>query len=166
MLATLGEVPIRRIQQLVPDFAQGYATPKVDVRGAVFDGERVLLVKERTDGLWTLPGGYADVGLSAAENVEKEISEEANLTVKADKLYAVRHKAKHAYIPDTRDFYKFFFLCERQDCSAPAAGAETLEAEFFKLSELPSLSMGRVIRDDIETAYTYQAQPQLLTMFD
>ena len=166
MLATLGEVPIRRIQQLVPDFAQGYATPKVDVRGAVFDGERILLVKERTDGLWTLPGGYADVGLSAAENVEKEISEEANLTVKAHKLYAVRHKAKHAYTADTRDFYKFFFLCERQDCAMPAAGAETLEAEFFEFSQLPSLSMGRVIHDDIEAAYAYRAQPELLTMFD
>lgn len=166
MLATLGEVPIRRIQQLVPDFAQGYATPKVDVRGAVFDGQKVLLVRERTGGLWTLPGGYADVGLSAAENVEKEISEEANLFVKAHKLYAVRHKAKHAYTPDTRDFYKFFFLCERQDSAAPAPGAETLAAEFFKLSELPALSMGRVIRGDIETAFSFQAQPQRFTIFD
>src|SRR5436853_570305 len=29
---------------------EGYATPKVDVRGGVFDGERVLLVRELTGG--------------------------------------------------------------------------------------------------------------------
>ena len=166
MLALLGQVPVARIQELVPDFATGYATPQVDVRGAVFDGDRVLLVQERTDGLWTLPGGYADVGLSAAENVEKEISEEANLTVKARQLYAVKHKAKHAYRPDTRDFYKFFFLCEQIDAVAPLPGAETSAAEFFSLEQLPALSMGRVIQADIASAFSYRADPMRFTAFD
>ena len=146
MLAALGEVPLSRIQELVPDFAKGYATPQVDVRGAVFSGDKVLLVRERTDGLWTLPGGYADVGLSAAENVEKEIVEEANLVVKARRLYAVRHKAKHAYRPDTRDFYKFFFLCEQVQSGEPLAGTECLEARFFALSLLPEPGGGRIRR--------------------
>jgi hypothetical protein len=35
----------------------GYATPKVDVRGLVFRDDKLLLVQERSDGLWTLPGG-------------------------------------------------------------------------------------------------------------
>ncbi len=166
MLAMLGEVPLTRISELVPDFAQGYATPKIDVRGAVFSGERVLLVRERADGLWTLPGGYADVGLSAAENVEKEISEEANLTVKARQLYAVRHKSKHAYQPDVRDFYKFFFLCEQIDDELPVAGAECLDAGYFALDDLPDLSSGRVIRADTESAYSYRADPLRLTAFD
>lgn len=166
MLAALGQVPINRIQELVPDFAQGYATPKIDVRGAVFEGEQILLVRERTDGLWTLPGGYADVGLSAAENVVKEISEEANLQVKARQLYAVRHKAKHAYTPDTRDFYKFFFLCERLDEALPAAGSECLDAGFFARGQLPALSLGRVINADIDAAFLHRQDPRRFTAFD
>ena len=166
MLASLGEVPLRRIQALVPDFAQGYATPKVDVRGAVFDGERILLVRERTDGLWTLPGGYADVGLSAAENVVKEIHEEAGLSVRARQLYAVRHKAKHGYRPDTRDFYKFFFICEQIDAVPPQPGMETLDAAFFSEGELPALSTGRIIAEDIAAAFQHRNDPRRLTVFD
>ena len=166
MLAALGQVPIKAITNLVPDFAQGYATPKIDVRGAVFCDKRILLVRERTDGLWTLPGGYADVGLSAAENVEKEIFEEASLTVKAANLYAVRHKAKHQYDPDTRDFYKFFFICERLDTREPEPGFETLDADFFALDELPPLSEGRVIAADIATAFEHWRNPGRETVFD
>jgi ADP-ribose pyrophosphatase YjhB (NUDIX family) len=166
MLASLGEVPLTRIEELVPDYAQGYATPKIDVRGAVFEGDRVLLVRERTDGLWTLPGGYADVGLSAAENIEKEIREEASVEVKARQLYAVRHKAKYSYKPDTRDFYKFFFLCERLDEADPVAGAETMGAAFFGLDRLPELSTGRVLAADIEAAYLHRQDPRRFTAFD
>ena len=71
MLADLGNVPITRIEGLVSEFAQGYATPKVDVRGALIEGGKILLVQEKTDGRWALPGGFADVGRSAAENVAK-----------------------------------------------------------------------------------------------
>ena len=69
MLAALGKQPIERIEGLISDFAKGYATPKVDVRGAVIEDGQVLLVREKSDGLWTLPGGYADVGISASENI-------------------------------------------------------------------------------------------------
>jgi hypothetical protein len=75
MLAAIGSVPIEKIRGLVSDFAKGYATPKVDVRGAVIENDAILLVRERSDGLWTLPGGFADVGRSAAQNVEKEVWE-------------------------------------------------------------------------------------------
>ena len=88
MLAQLGNVPLERISGLVPDFAQRYSTPMIDVRGAVIDGERILLVREGTDGCWALPGGYADIGLSAAENIVKEIREEAGLTVTAVRYHS------------------------------------------------------------------------------
>lgn len=153
MLADLGNVPIERIPGLVSDFAKGYATPKVDVRGALIEDDHVLLVRERTDGRWTLPGGFADVGLSAAQNVEKEIREEAGLTVTASRLYSVRHKAKQPYEPDARDFYKMFFLCERSDSEAPCSGAETSEARFFRDDRLPELSLGRVTEADIQAAF-------------
>jgi ADP-ribose pyrophosphatase YjhB (NUDIX family) len=166
MLAALGNVPVERISGLVSDFAKGYATPKVDVRGALVENDHVLLVRERSDGRWTLPGGFADVGLSAAQNVEKEILEEAGLKVSARRLYSVRHKAKRPYEPDARDFYKLFFLCERADTAAPRAGSETSDARFFRRDRLPELSLARVIESDIEAAFASQRGELQAASFD
>lgn len=166
MLARLGEVPVERIAGLVSTAAGGYATPKVDVRGAVFEGDRILLVREQSDGRWTLPGGFADVGRSAAENIVKEVEEEAGLRVVADCLYAVRHKAKPPYEPDARDFYKLFFLCRRLDDAAPHASGETDAVAFFRPDALPPLSLGRVTPADIHAAVARQRDPHLETIFD
>jgi hypothetical protein len=124
MLAELGNVPVERIASLVSDFAKGYMTPKVDVRGALIEDDRILLVREKSDERWTLPGGFADVGRSAAENVVKEMHEEAGLVVAARSLYSIRHKAKQPDAPDARDFYKLFFLCERLDAQEILWGGE------------------------------------------
>lgn len=166
MMAELGNTPIHRIHGLVHDHANGYATPKIDVRGAVIEDDRILLVRERCDGLWTMPGGYADAGISAADNVVKEIWEEASLRVDARLLYSLRHKARHGYDPDLRDFYKFFFICERKDAGTPRPGPETSEVGFFSLAELPPLSTGRVIVDDIEAAFRCQRAATGLREFD
>ncbi|HEX9933522.1 MAG TPA: NUDIX hydrolase [Allosphingosinicella sp.] len=166
MLAALADVPVERIAGLVSDFAQGYATPKVDVRGALIEDDRILLVRERSDGRWTLPGGFADVGLSPARNVEKEILEEAGLAVSARALYGVRHKAKRDYEPDARDFYKLFFLCERRDASPPCAGAETCDARFFPRGRLPELSRARVLESDIEAAFAFHRGELQAAAFD
>ena len=89
--------------------------------------------------------GYADVGLSASENVIKEIHEEAGLEVSVRALYGVRHKAKGPYKADHRDFYKLYFLCERQGTQPPLAGSEATEAGFFAPDQLPPLSQGRTV---------------------
>ena len=166
MLASLGNVPLARIEELVPDFATGYATPKVEVRGAVIREERVLLVREACDGLWAMPGGFADVGISPAENIVKEIREEASLNVSASAIYGLLHKAKHAYDPDVRDFYKIFFLCETLDEAEPEPGLEATEAGFFGLDDLPPLSTGRVLRKDIEAAFRFRDDPLNVLLFD
>jgi len=138
----------------------------VDVRAAVFNGDQVLLVQEASDGLWTLPGGYADVGLSPAENVVKEVLEEASLLVEVRSLYSVRHKAKHHYEADARDFYKLFFICEPVGGPDVRPGSETRDVQFFALAELPSLSTGRVIREDIEMAFESRRSSLGLTWCD
>ena len=166
MLSALGNVPIERISNLIPDFARGYATPKVDVRGALVEQDAILLVREECDGLWTLPGGFADVGLSPARNVEKEIQEEAGLKVSAQRLFGVRHKASSDYSPDVRDFYKMFFLCDRTNSAIPQPGLETSEARFFEIGELPSLSKGRTIEADILAAFAYAADQTKPAFFD
>jgi ADP-ribose pyrophosphatase YjhB (NUDIX family) len=158
MLGRLGSVPIHRIEHLISDFAKGYATPKVDVRGAVFHENRVLLVREASDGLWSLPGGFADVGMSASENVVKEVWEEASLRVAATRVYALRHKAKHAYSPDARDFYKLFFLCDPIGEVSPLPGGDVQDAGFFGLDDLPALSTGRTITEDIAAAFASRTE--------
>jgi ADP-ribose pyrophosphatase YjhB (NUDIX family) len=155
MLGSLGNIPIERVSGLLSDFAKGYATPKVDVRGAIIENGQVLLVREKSDGLWTLPGGFADVGLSPTENVKKEIWEEAGVQVSRCTLFSVRHKARQAYEPDIRDFYKMFFLCERADAIDPKPGADTTEVAFFARDQLPMLSAGRVIEPDIDAAFRF-----------
>jgi ADP-ribose pyrophosphatase YjhB (NUDIX family) len=166
MMAALGNTPIHRIEGLVHDPDDGYATPRIDVRGAVIDGDRILLVKERCDGLWTLPGGYADAGISAGDNVVKEIHEEASIRTEARLLYGLRHKARHDYAPDVRDFYKFFFLCEATGDDVPQPGPETSEVGYFSLDKLPPLSTGRVIASDIEAAFRCKHASSGLREFD
>lgn len=166
MLAQLGDVPLERITGLVSDFAKRYSTPIVEVRGALIEDDKILLVREQNDGRWALPGGYADVGLSAAENIVKEISEEAGLSVTARGLYSVRHKAKGPFEPDTRDFYKLYFLCERHNRQAPVAGFETTDARFFSLDDLPELSRGRTVEGDLEAAFAFYRGETTLALFD
>lgn len=166
MLASLADVPIERIEGLVSDYARGYATPKVDVRAALIEDNAILLVREQSDGLWTLPGGFADVGLSPARNVEKEVFEEAGLEVSATRLYGVRHKARYGYSPDVRDFYKMFFLCSRNGRAEARAGMETIEVQFFSIGDLPPLSRGRTIESDIAAAFAFAADAERPAFFD
>jgi ADP-ribose pyrophosphatase YjhB (NUDIX family) len=117
----------------------GYATPKVDVRGAVFRDGRILLVRETADGdRWTLPGGWADVNESPAEAVVKEVREEAGLEVRAFKLGAVLDRSRHAHKPIYPfHIWKLFFLCEITG-GEPQNGPETSEVAFFAEQDLPA----------------------------
>ena len=91
----------------------GYATPKVDVRGAAFVDGRVLMVRELSDGLWTLPGGWADVNQSPAECVVREVWEESGFTARALKLAAVHDYLRGGHPPRALHYvYKMYFLCE------------------------------------------------------
>ncbi|WP_170331295.1 NUDIX hydrolase [Ruegeria arenilitoris] len=166
MLADLGQVPLSRIDGLISKHAAGYATPSIDIRGAIIRNERILLVRERSDGKWAMPGGFADIGSSPAENIEREVLEEAGLRVRARHLYALRHKARHPYPADARDFYKLFFLCDETGSDEPVAGEETSEADFFMLDTLPELSLTRSLRQDIEAAFEACRSSQNTTRFD
>ena len=150
----------------------GYATPKVDVRAAVFRGDRILLVRERSDGGWTLPGGWADVGDSPAAAVEREVLEEAGYEVRAVKLAAVLDRNRHGHTPHLFHIWKLFFLCEIEN-EARGAGAamqgswsETDAAEFFSEDALPPLSAGRVTARQIAHMFEHHRDPRRPTSFD
>jgi len=145
----------------------GYATPKVDVRGGVFEQDKVLLVRERSDGKWTLPGGWVDVGDAPAFAVEREIREESGYLAKAVKLAALldRNNPVHGHPPSILHIYKLFFVCERTGGTATLSN-ETDGVEFFPVNSLPPLSTGRATQSQIERLYQHQLNRGLPTDFD
>ncbi len=145
MMAALGGGDPAAIEALFA--AQtGYATPKVDVRGAVFRDGRLMLVREVADlNRWTLPGGWADVNLTPAENVAKEILEESGFIVTVDRLAAVLDRTRAGHTPQPFHAYKLFFLCTITG-GAATPSHETSEVGFFAEHELPAdLSHDRVL---------------------
>ena len=143
----------------------GYATPKVDVRGAAFRDGRVLMVREVSDGGWTLPGGWADVNQTAADCVIREISEESGFQARAVKLAAVHDYRKRNRLHHIDSIYKMFFICELTGGSARASH-ETSEIAFFSRGELPTLSVGRTTAEQIELMFRHAERPDLPTDFD
>lgn len=143
----------------------GYATPKVDVRGAVFRDNTILLVKERSDGYWTLPGGWADVGQTPSEVVVKEIFEESGYQTRAIKLLAVYDRDRQGHPPFPFYIYKLFFHCEIIGGS-PSTSLETEEVGFFSEDALPELSLGRVMPAQITRLFQHYRNPALPTDFD
>jgi ADP-ribose pyrophosphatase YjhB (NUDIX family) len=143
----------------------GYATPKMDVRGAIFRDGRVLLVRERTDGRWTIPGGWADVNDTPSSAVLKEIEQESGFTARILKLAAVWDRNKHNPLPSLFHSWKAFFVCEITGGEARTS-YETTAVEFFPLDELPELSTGRSTAEQIRRMYQHYLEPHLPTEFD
>lgn len=143
----------------------GHSTPKVDVRGVVFKDGKILLVKEKVDGKWTVPGGWADVGSSPSENAEREVFEESGYKVKAKKVLAVYDRNKQGHTPYIFHLYKIFFLCEIIGGESKTS-YETEDVGFFGLDELPELSTGRITRKQIERFFEHYKNPALPTDFD
>lgn len=142
----------------------GYLTPKVDVRAVVLRGDKILLVKETTDGKWSLPGGWADVGLTASEVVVKEVKEESGLDVETVKLLAVLDKKCHPHPPELYYVYKMFFLCNELGGQLES-GIETSEIDFFSMDALPELSTNRNTKSQVEQMFKLVQNPGE-TLFD
>jgi ADP-ribose pyrophosphatase YjhB (NUDIX family) len=148
------------------DKENGYATPKVDVRGVVFRGSKMLLVREKSDGRWTLPGGWADVGESPAENVVREVYEESGFLTRAAKILAVFDRTKHPHQPAFAfHVYKIFVLCTiLRGKETPSS--ETDSVGFFGEAEIPELSITRVTPGQIRRMFEHQRVPEMPTDFD
>ena len=143
----------------------GHATPKIDVRGVVFRDGGVLLVKERDDGLWSLPGGWAEVHESPSDAVAREVREESGYLTEAVKLLAVYDRERHEHPPYPFAVYMLFFLCRLID-EMPMESAETEEAGFFGRNELPDLSRNRVTAAQMEQLFQLHERPESPTVFD
>ncbi|MEW6566940.1 MAG: NUDIX hydrolase N-terminal domain-containing protein [Chloroflexota bacterium] len=144
----------------------GYVTPKVDVRGAVFRGDEILLVRESLDGGWTLPGGWADVGESPTEAVEREVREEAGLHVRVARLVGVYDANRVEEALSLFHAYKLVFLCQEIG-GEPTPSAETSQVAFFPLDRLPEpFSAHRTTPRHVADAFAAHADPDRPAAFD
>lgn len=144
---------------------QGHATPKVDVRAGVFRDGRILLVREISDGGWTLPGGWADVGDEPSVAAVREVKEESGFDVRATKLVAVHDRDKHGHPPIPYHAYKIFFLCELIGGQATTSN-ETDGVEFFAEDRLPLLSLTRTVPEQIAMMFRHYREPGLAAEWD
>ena len=151
--------------QAVWQVEAGYVTPKLDVRGAIFRGEEVLLVRERSDGHWTVPGGFADVNESPSVAILKEIEQESGYTARIVKLAAVHDRNIHNYPAFMFHLWKLLFVCEITG-GAPQESMETDGVGFFRLDALPMLSTGRITAAQLRMLHKHYLNPQLATEFD
>ncbi|MEK5105746.1 NUDIX hydrolase [Cytobacillus sp. FSL K6-0129] len=143
----------------------GYQTPKIDVRGVVFNNNKILMVREKIDDRWSLPGGFCDIGLSPSENIVKEIKEEAGYDVVPAKLLALLDMNKHPYPPQPYHYYKLFIQCEVIGGQA-RNGLETKGINFYNEDNLPMLSLGRNTDTQIKMLFEFLRNPNKDTIFD
>lgn len=159
---TLIAEPLGVAEETIADIylpERGYPTPKVDVRAGVFRDNKILLVQESSDQCWTLPGGWADEDLSPAACAQRETLEESGFEVAVARLVAVKDRHLHPYLPKRLErIYKLFFLCELTG-GAAATSLETSAVDWFALDDLPPLSVGRTLPEDIALLADAQHQP-------
>jgi len=142
----------------------GYSTPKIDVRAAVVHEGRILLVQERADDQWAMPGGWADLGNAPASVAEREVWEESGYLVKAEKVVAVLD-ANRIEPFEFYHAYKIIFLC-RLVGGEPAISYETLAVDFFEPGNLPPLSLFRTSESMLQEVFAHVADPLRPTAFD
>jgi len=154
----------QRLMELFRDADRGYVTPKLDVRMAVFRGDGVLLVRERADGRWSLPGGFVDVGDSPTEAAARETLEEAGVVARVRRLAGIFDNRLHPDCPaHLFHIHKLVFVGELVDAGAvPRAGSEASDAGFHALDALPELSLGRTLPLHLEHARRVAHDPQAL----
>jgi len=143
----------------------GYQTPKVDIRASVFKDNKILLVREKIDGAWALPGGWADVNSSVGESAVRECIEEAGAHVKPRRIIAIHQADKHYDFPYPYTIYKIFVECELIENNF-TDNTETLEAGFFPFDSLPPLSVERNTPEQIKMCFEAKGHKIFETIFD
>jgi ADP-ribose pyrophosphatase YjhB (NUDIX family) len=165
IMASNSDGDVEFIKELFKN-VEGYATPRVDVRGVVFKENKILLVKEKMDGGWTLPGGWADPNETPSASVEREVIEESGFIVKAKKILAVYDRTKQGHLPPFPfHVYKLFFLCDLIGGERTISN-ETDDVDFFEEDKIPELSQSRTSKSQLIRFFEFHRNPDLPTDFD
>jgi ADP-ribose pyrophosphatase YjhB (NUDIX family) len=158
------EIDHKKIRELFAS-ETGYQTPKIDIRASVFKDDKILMIKEKVDGAWALPGGWADVNTSVSESAIRECLEEAGAIVKPKRIVAIHMGNKHNNHNFPFTIYKIFVECELVENSFKE-NTETLEADFFEADKLPELSFERNTSDQIRMCFEAKKCEVFETIFD
>ena len=165
LLNRISEVSIEEIKKSFPP-TQDYPTAKVDVRGMILSPDKkILLVKESSDGRWSLPGVCGEIGHSPAETIIKECKEEAGLDVIPKTLLAVFDKRKHPHPPQLSYVYKMVFYCQAITKKI-IKGFDVLDVQYFSIDNLPELSENRILKSQVELVYNKIMDCSDLAYFD
>lgn len=144
---------------------KGFQTPKLDTRAAIFQDDRILLVKETLSDTWSMPGGWVDVDQSIASNTIKEVKEEAGLDVVADRLVAVLDRNRHNTPPYAHGICKAFVLCTVIGGEF-TPNLETSASGYFALDNLPELSLGKNTEAQIRLCHDAYRDEKWQVVFD
>jgi ADP-ribose pyrophosphatase YjhB (NUDIX family) len=164
ILAAYSAGDLRHARELL-QLETGPATPKVDVRAAVFKDGEILLVKEPDDSGWSVPGGWADVGETASESAVREVREESGYLVRAVRLISAYDRDRQGHPPLPYHVYRLVFLCEILE-PTPAPAVEAQGVGFFGEDELPELSLSRVTPAQIRRYFEHHRRSDLPADFD
>lgn len=143
----------------------GYQTPKVDIRAAVIKDNKILMIREKADGAWALPGGWADVNSSVSESAVRECLEEAGAVVVPKRIIAVQHANKHNNSMFPYSIYKIFVECDLVEANF-RENTETLESGFFEPGNLPALSVSRNTGEQIKMCFEAKKHKLFEPVFD
>ena len=163
MISLQADIPLEKTRDLFC-CETGYQTPKLDTRAAIFQDEKILLVREN-DGRWSLPGGWVDVNVSVKENAVKEVREEAGLEVTADTVIAVQDREKHNRPRYAWKVCKIFVLCSLVGGHF-TPNIETTESDYFALENLPPLAEEKNTREQIEMCFAAYHDKNWKTLMD
>lgn len=163
MLVTPSGMPLEKVESLFCN-EEGYQTPKLDTRAAIFKDGKILLVQE-SDGRWALPGGWCDVDQSIMDNTIKEVKEEAGLDAKAERIIAILDKRKNNPSRSAHAVTKVFVLCTSLGGKF-VANSETLASDYFALDALPVLSEAKVNVEQIAMCFEANQAAHWETRFD
>ena len=144
---------------------RGYLTPKVDVRATIIKENKILLVKEKLDGTWSLPGGWADINLSVSENIKKEAYEEAGAKVKPKSIIAILDRNKHNKPLYPYGVCKVFVECEVIGGEF-IENIETTEIKYFSIENLPNLCEAKTTSKQIEMCFEAKNNQNWNVVFD
>ena len=163
MMAHQTDLPVEKVRGLFCD-ESGYQTPKLETRAAIFREGRILLVREN-DGLWSLPGGWADVGLSVGENAVKEVREEAGLEARPERIIALLDHAKHNRPLNAHSICKVFVLCTALGGQFEP-NIETTASGWFAEDALPPLSEGKNSAEQVKMCFAAAGDENWRVVFD
>ncbi|ABR75392.1 DNA mismatch repair protein MutT [Actinobacillus succinogenes] len=163
MLSYKTDIPVEKVKNLFCN-EQGYQTPKIDSRAAIFKDSKILLVQENS-GLWSLPGGWIDVTETIRSNTIKEVQEEAGLSVNPQFIIAIHEQHARNYPVFAHRVLKTFVMCELLGGEFQP-NSETLQSAYFDINEIPEMDGEKNTVEQVKLCFKAHRSPQWITQFD